>query len=187
MGKKVAILVGLPGTGKTSAGKFFTGKRIPVVRMGKLTQKYLKKNKLTQTEANEKAVRLELRIKFGFDVYAREVVPEVNKLLVNNNLVVIDGMRSPEEWEYFKKNLKNSEIIYLETDIKTRIARLKNRLNRSLTLSEIKIRESYEVKKLKIKSLKKDAAVVIKNNSDQKSFYKNLEKAIQNITCLNFK
>lgn len=172
MARKVIILVGLPGSGKTSAGHWFKQNGIPVVRMGTLTEKYLTKFALIQNETNENKVRLELRHKFGLDVYAKAVLPKVKILLKNHNLVVIDGMRSLAEWEFLQPKFEHLLIIYLEAEKKVRTQRLLNRPGRPLTLPEISSREKYEIDKLKIKSLKKFSNIVFKN--DQNNFYQKL-------------
>ena len=181
MRKIVVILAGLPGTGKSSAGKFFADLNVPVIRMGNLTNKQLKNQKLAQTELNESAIRKDLRKKFGKDIYAREVLPEVNQLLQEFNLVAIDGMRSLDEWAYFKKNINAPEIIYLESDKRHREERLAKRFPRRLTPKEVKLREDYETKVLKINQLKPEARFIIINNTNKENFYNLLEKAINQI------
>ncbi|OGG04066.1 hypothetical protein A2W14_00595 [Candidatus Gottesmanbacteria bacterium RBG_16_37_8] len=181
MAKNVAILVGLPGSGKTLAGEFFIKNHLPVVRMGDLTLTYLKKKKLIFSEKNENKARRELREKFGNDIYAVSCLDKVKKMMNKHNLVIIEGMRSPSEWQYFQKNLPKAKIIYLEADKKIRFDRLSKRQPRPLTKSEIELREKYEVNKLQISKLKKSADFMVKNNNDVAKFYSDLKNLSSNL------
>ncbi|OGF98865.1 hypothetical protein A2153_03905 [Candidatus Gottesmanbacteria bacterium RBG_16_38_7b] len=174
MVKSVAVLVGLPGTGKTLAAQFFINNKFPVVRMGDLTHKHLKINKLSPSEKNEHQVREKLRQNLGQDIYARSIIDKVKYLLKTHDLVIIEGMRSCQEWQFFQKNLKKVKMIYLQSDRKKRIKRLMNRLPRTLTLSEIEHREKYEIEKLNHPRLKQLADFVVINNTDIQNFIHDL-------------
>ena len=175
MPKKVVILAGLPGTGKSSAGRFFKRRGIPVVRMGNLTGATLKKRKLSEIEINEKQVRERLREEFGPDVYARRSLPLVFQSLKTSDLVIIEGMRSPAEWRFFNAHLDSPVIIFIETATSVRHRRLLKRRVRPLTIPEIESREEYEMKELKIEKLKKHSTVIV-NDDGQDIFFSRLEK-----------
>src|SRR3989344_220953 len=115
MAKKVVILVGLAGTGKSLAAKYLKKKGLAVLRMGELTGEILDKKGRKDSEKNEREVRINLRKEYGPDIYARNVVSKHAEELKQNKLVVIDGMRSLAEWEFFRKNLDNPEIYFLKS------------------------------------------------------------------------
>lgn len=178
MNKTVLILVGLPGAGKTTASQFFISRNIPVLRMGKLTDHFLKKEKLPITEANERSIRGKLRHDFGENYYAKSMLPQVKRKLVHTSLVIVEGVRSEAEMNYFKKNLTKIELIYLSTKKKFRIARLLKRQKRPMTYPEIIDRDRYEINTLKINKLKKYSDIIITNNLTVDNFNQKLKSLI---------
>lgn len=100
--KKIIAIVGLPGSGKTQAGKFFVELGFQPIRLGQLTLDEVRKRGLEPGEASERPVREELRRKHGMAAYATLNLPKINSLLKKNN-VVIDGLYSWEEYMEFKK------------------------------------------------------------------------------------
>ncbi|OGG08034.1 hypothetical protein A3D05_00540 [Candidatus Gottesmanbacteria bacterium RIFCSPHIGHO2_02_FULL_40_24] len=181
MSKTVVILTGLPGTGKTIAGNFFVNKNIPVIRMGDITGSYLKKQKLQSTEENEYKIRRKLRGIYGLDVYARKNIRQIFSILKKNNLAVVEGMRSPEEYKYFKRYLSSIKIIFLESRKQIRIKRLIKRISRNLSEKDIKKRDDYEINDLKINSLKKTADFIIRNNDSKDKFFRQLHHIINSV------
>lgn len=176
--KQVLILVGLPGSGKTTAAQFFHPQNIPVVRMGDLVDHFLINHNLEINEANERYCREKLRQKFGSQIFAEKIMQQVNDVGEHADLVIIEGMRSLSEKKYFQKNLKNILTLFIETQKKLRWERLQQRKYRPVLLPEIKKRDLYELKVLKIGKLKEGADYIITNNKSVESFYSKLEKVI---------
>lgn len=111
--KIILAIVGLPGSGKTEAAKFFSTKRIPVVQFGKIINDYIDNNNLTHNEATHKKIRELLREKYGKEALAILNEQKIKKALEKNLVVVIDGMRSWEEFLYLKKRFKQVKIVIL--------------------------------------------------------------------------
>jgi dephospho-CoA kinase len=105
--------VGLPGAGKTEAAHFFTEKKIPVISFGKIVNDYIDAHKLEHNETTHKKVREELRVRYGKEAFAVLNEKKIRKFLKENNIIVIDGMRSWEEYLYLKKNLNKVHIYIL--------------------------------------------------------------------------
>lgn len=127
MNKAVLIITGLSGSGKSNAGLFFQKKGIPVVAMGEVTYKVLNQKSLLITEANEAIVREELRSKFGSNIFAKKVTPEITNLLTKHKTVVIEGLRSIAEYVYFLKKSPKTRILFIEAEREVRYKRLMNR------------------------------------------------------------
>ncbi len=147
--KKIIALVGMPGAGKSSAAEILKKVGLKGIYFGNLTLDYLKKNQQTITLQKEKEAREFLRRKYGMNAYAQLALPEIKKLLVDNELIYIDGLYSLEEYEYLLNELVD-EIILLEiyVDKKTRHERLTQRKTRSLTKKECFTRDMTEIKTL---------------------------------------
>lgn len=130
--KKVLLaVVGLPGAGKSAAADFFREKGFPVVRLGQITDEIIKEKGLSFTVENERKVREELRRKEGMAAYMVANGPKIKKLLNDEKVVVIDGMRSYEEYLYAKKVFKNIFLLAIVADKKLRYKRIKARKVRS--------------------------------------------------------
>lgn len=177
----VIVLTGMAGSGKTTAADYFHIIGFPVVRMGDLTDKLLRKANLPPSEKNEKNIREALRKKFGDDIYSKKTIPFVLKLAATNKIIIIDGMRSLKEWDLFVRNLPNPEILFLNTARKIRFDRLKKRKIRPLTLTEAKERDSCEKEYFNLPIMKKHATYVVDNNGRQSDLYRDLRQIAKNL------
>ena len=111
--KSIIAIVGLPGAGKTMAADIFKNKNLPVISFGKIINDYIDKQKLPHTEKVHKKVREEMRSKFGIDVLAKMNEEKLKQTLEHNQIVIIDGMRSWEEYLYLKAKLTKVKIFIL--------------------------------------------------------------------------
>lgn len=175
MSLSALILVGLPGCGKTTASEFFQFRKIPVVRMGKLTDIELKNRKLPKTSGNEKKVRDGLRKRFGEDVYGRYTLSEIRSLPKKDALVVIEGMKSLIELRYIKRQIRNIKIIYIQAGKKVRFERLAKRKIRPLNPQEASVRDQDEIQHFGINELKKKADYNIRNDRSIDRFRSQLD------------
>lgn len=136
--KAIIALVGLPGAGKTEAAAFFAEKKLPVISFGKIINDYIDEHKMDHSEAVHKKVREELREKYGKEALAVLNEKKIDEAFKKNNIIVIDGMRSWEEYLYLKKNLKkvNVYILALYADKRVRHERSSKRTYRSKLFGE---------------------------------------------------
>jgi len=111
--KTILAIVGLPGSGKTEAASFFSQKQLPVIQFGKIINDYVDKNNLIHDEVTHKKVREGLRKKYGQQALAFLNEEKLRKALEKNSIVVIDGLRSWEEYLYLKKKFKKVKIVIL--------------------------------------------------------------------------
>lgn len=127
--KVILALAGLPGAGKSEASQYFINKKIPVISFGRVTNEYIDKNGLQHTEENHKRIREEFRAKHGKEAYAVLNEEKIKNALSKSIIVVIEGMRSWEEYLYIKKNFKNVKLVILTifADKETRYRRLNER------------------------------------------------------------
>lgn len=181
MRKLVLILVGLPGSGKTTVADFFKSKDFPVVRMGEITDEILREKNLPPTCENEKLVREALRQKYGEDIYARKVAGQILLFLKENPLVVIDGMRSEEEYKFFKKTLPQVKVLFIEAGEKIRHLRLTQRKVRPLTVQQAKERDMSELTRLGLYTFRKSADFIVNNEVAKSDLYKELNGLLKKL------
>ncbi len=128
----IIAVVGMPGSGKTEAAEYFKTLGLPVVRFSHIVNSLIDKRKLPHTLEVHHQVRQELRDKHGYEAMALLSKKDLEKELKNNNLVVIEGMRSWEEFEYIKKQFQKARIyiLALYADKQKRYDRIAKRKDR---------------------------------------------------------
>ncbi|MBT4824095.1 AAA family ATPase [Candidatus Woesearchaeota archaeon] len=150
MDRKIVALVGLPGSGKTEAARFFSQHGFKIIKFGDLTDKLIQDNKIEHTEHNEKRMREYLREKEGMEAYAKLHKNDIAKTLVTTN-IVIDGLYSWEEYLFLKKIYKERLLllaIYAPPPV--RHLRLNTRHHRPLHKEEAISRDKEEIENLNV-------------------------------------
>jgi dephospho-CoA kinase len=178
------VITGLPGSGKTTAASYIDKSGYPVVYMGRITKLLLEKEKLKINEDNEKYVRGALRKKYGKEIYAEVVSPEIKEYLKEGRNVFLEGLRSPDELNLLKKHFKYIKIIYIDTKKKIRYQRVLKRKKVPLTTDQIRKRDEEELKILGLNKIIKQTDYVIKNDTTQNQLFseiKNIIKIIERI------
>ncbi len=129
--KAVIAIVGLPGAGKSEAAAYFQSKKVPVIHFGKVVTDEVERRYKVQKEEFHKIVREEFRKIHGMAAIAILNKDLIEKNLLKNNIVVIDGMRSWDEYEYLSAELKDTEIyiVALFAEKAIRYDRLGSRLH----------------------------------------------------------
>lgn len=175
----VVGIVGMPGSGKSVLAKKFVENNWNKVYFGGVTLKELDKRQLEHTPENEKNIREELRSKYGFDAFAKILMPEIERLSKEGPLV-LDGLYSWSEYKYLKSKLnKQLVIIAVVTDSELRYKRLKNRNTRPLSKNEAISRDHAEIEFLEKGGPIAIADYYISNNGKMKDFYKQFETIIK--------
>ncbi len=136
--KSIIAIVGLPGAGKTVAADFFREKNLPVISFGKVINEYIEKSKMTHTEEVHKKVREEIRSRYGREALAYLNEAKIKDALKDNMIIVIDGMRSWEEYLYIKKKFPDVRLFItcLYADKHIRYDRIAHRKERSKLFGE---------------------------------------------------
>ncbi|HLC94294.1 MAG TPA: nucleoside monophosphate kinase [Patescibacteria group bacterium] len=131
--KIILAIVGLPGSGKTEASAHFAQKKLPIVQFGKIVNDYIDKHKLEHIENHHKRAREDFRKKYGLEAFALLNKEKIKKAFEKNSIVVIDGMRSWEEYKYLKRVFPKVRlvIIGLYADKHIRYRRLSQRVDRN--------------------------------------------------------
>jgi dephospho-CoA kinase len=149
MSKTVLVLVGMPGAGKSTLVDYLATKNIPSVYFGGITVNEVKRRGLEVNEVNEKMVREELRANEGTGVMAKRIIPEVDALFMQHDLVVADGLYSWTEYKIFKEHFgENAVIIAVAAPRAVRHARIAKRPIRPATEEQVTAREYAEIENI---------------------------------------
>lgn len=146
--KKIIAVVGMCGSGKSEAVKYFTDKGFKKVYFGDVVISELKYKGLEINEVNERKVREELRKEFGMGVMAIKSIEKINEYFRTDN-VVIESMYSWEEFKIIKESFGDAfEVLAIYTTKKFRYERLGKREFRPLTEKEATSRDLSEIENL---------------------------------------
>ena len=96
---KILAFVGLTGSGKSTAVKYFTEKGYPKVHFGGFAYEMMEERGIEKGEENERKFRKEIREELGDDVYAQRAADQINHLAqAGQHRIVIDGIYSWAEY-----------------------------------------------------------------------------------------
>lgn len=144
----IVAVVGMCGSGKSVATEVFTAAGWEKVYFGGITMEELEARGLPKNEANEKAVREELRAKYGLAAYAVKLYDRIAAYAEEGN-VVLDGLYSWSEYTYLKERLGDRlHVLAIVTDRQVRYDRLAERVVRPLTAQEAASRDKAEIENL---------------------------------------
>jgi dephospho-CoA kinase len=164
--KKIIAIVGMPGAGKTEGAEHLAKKGIPFVRFGEITEEEVKERGLLLTLENERIVREAIRRESGMGAYAVRAESKINTLLANNDVIVIDGLYSWEEYTYLKEKFPGLTLVHVYTEPKVRYERLSQRNVRPVPIEECYLRDVAELEKLNKGGPIAIADYTIENNSN---------------------
>lgn len=180
--KSIIAIVGLPGVGKSDAANYFKERGLPVVSFGKIITEQVEKKYGKQTEQYHKIVREGIRQEHGIDALAKLSEKKIKDALKKHNIIVIDGMRSWEEYLYLKNTLKNVKLYILSifADKTVRYNRVSMRKSdRPEHYGEE--RDINELVRINMGPTISFADFLIKNNFSKTEFYDKLDEAYREV------
>lgn len=121
----ILIVVGLPGSGKSTIAEMLREEKFDVIEYGDIWRELLKKAKIPLNDP--KATReftARLREKYGKDIYSKYAVKKIRKSMKH---IVLMGLRSTYELDYIKKKVDKVDIIAVRSPFEARFNRLKRR------------------------------------------------------------
>jgi len=166
---------GMPWSGKSEAVAFATEKGFPVFRMGDFIWDEVKKRKLPMNASTVGSVASDMREKYGSTIWAErtvEAIEEVN----DSSIVVIDGIRSRSEVNYFRTHLSDSfrlVAIIASDEIRHQRAKKRGRVDDSSDNQSIKQRDNREIQ-WGIEQVINESDIKIRNESSLASFRKKI-------------
>mgnify|MGYP001554843273 CR=1 FL=1 len=144
----IVALVGLCGSGKSEASKYFLDDNYEKVYFGGITIEEVKRRGLEVNEANERTVREELRDKHGMAAYAVLSLPKIEKAISEGKNVLIDGLYSWSEYKILKDKFTELKVVSIYTNPELRYHRLSIREVRPLTKEQAMSRDIAEIENL---------------------------------------
>lgn len=147
---KIIALVGLAGSGKSTATNYLKRKGYPSVYFGGVVMKALKDENLGITPANEKMMRTKLREDFGKDIIVNKIVEQIQNLIKSGQKrIIADGLYTWTEYKILKKHFPTElKVIALVPPKNLRHKRISSRPERAMTLAEINDRDLNEIEVL---------------------------------------
>jgi dephospho-CoA kinase len=176
MGKIVAI-VGMCGSGKSIASKYFEDLGYKNVYFGGVTMEKLKEAGLEVTPENEKMMREKLRRELGMGAYAKVLLPRILELSKDYD-VVLDGLYSWSELKILEEEFDMSTIAIV-CDKNLRYDRLSKRDVRPFNNEEAKKRDITEIENIEKAGPIAYADYFIYNNGSMEEYYKRLDEIIK--------
>lgn len=175
MGKIVAI-VGMCGSGKSIASKYFEDLGYKNVYFGGVTMDKLKEAGLEVTPENEKMMREKLRSELGMGAYAKVLLPRILDLSKDYD-VVLDGLYSWSELKILEEEF-DMRTIAIVCDKNLRYDRLSKRDVRPFNNEEAKKRDITEIENIEKAGPIAYADYYIYNNGSIEEYYKRLDEII---------
>lgn len=120
--KLVVGLAGMPGAGKSVVVNVARERGYGVLVMGDVVREEARRRGLEPTPDNIGRIMVELRRKEGSTVISKRCIPKIER--VTRDRLVIDGIRSLQEVEEFKKHFPNFILVAVHSSPQTRFRRL---------------------------------------------------------------
>jgi dephospho-CoA kinase len=145
---KIIAVIGMCGSGKTEAVKFFEDNGYEKVYFGEVVMDEMNKLGLEINEINERSTRESLRKDYGMGVMAIKSIEKIDKLIEKSN-VVIESLYSWEEFKIVKKKYSDAfKLLCIYTTKDLRYKRLGDRAIRPLSRIQAESRDFAEIENL---------------------------------------
>ncbi|MBN1281209.1 MAG: flagellar hook-basal body complex protein FliE [Candidatus Thermoplasmatota archaeon] len=168
---KIIAFTGMPGSGKSEAVQLAKDRGIPVVRMGDLVWEETKRQGKPLDDQHVGEVASQMRTEQGMDMWARRTMEQI-RTLKPSSLLVIDGVRNPEEIDYFKKKLgKDFLVVAIDACEELRQQRVaaRGRIDDAASTKKFKERDQREIQ-WGLQKVIAEADIIISNNTSLQEF-----------------
>jgi dephospho-CoA kinase len=176
--KHIIAFLGLPGSGKTEAVTYLMEKyHWPKVYFGDVTFREMAKRGLDDTQANERLVREELRLQFGKDHYAKEVMAMIDAH--KEDVVLVESLYSWTEFQLLKRSYGERLVtIAVHARPQVRHARLVHRPLRPLTPDQATLRDVAQIEQLEQGGPIAMADHILVNEGSRDDFFAGIQKIL---------
>jgi len=180
-------LVGLTGSGKSTAVDYFTNQRIPKVHFGNMAYEMMAERGIDKGEENEKAFRMKIREEEGPDVYARRIIEQIHHLAdAGQRHIVVDGIYTWDEYVMMKHAFPGSlNVIAVVAPKKRRYRWLEDRAERPQTPQVSMARDQHELQELQKGGPIAAANFFVMNDGTVDKLYEQLDAIAKDLKFLS--
>ena len=122
---RLLLITGMPGSGKTTAARYIEEYGFRVLTMGDVVREEAERRGLRPTRETLSTLAEELRRMEGGDAIARRCIERIKALKAEG--VVVDGVRSLEEVDAFRREFGDATLVAIHASPRTRFERLMRR------------------------------------------------------------
>jgi dephospho-CoA kinase len=122
----IVCLTGMPGAGKSTVANMLKEKKFHVIIMGDIIREKAIEKKIELTDDNLGKLMRDLRYEHGNEIVAKLILQKIKKLDDDKNFIVIDGIRSYEEFNILK-DLDFVKLLAIHASSPTRFDHIKLR------------------------------------------------------------
>lgn len=147
---KIIALVGLAGSGKSSAVGYFTQKGIPKIYFGGIIYQAMSEAGIEPTWDNQQVFREEIRAREGKDFVVKRVIAGIHNLIqAGQKKIVLDGLYTWSEYKILKHEFPGQlSVIAIVTPKHLRYRRMMKRPERPMQPREVDRRDWSEIENL---------------------------------------
>jgi len=147
---KIIALVGLAGSGKSSAVDYFTQKGIPKIYFGGVIYQAMNEAGIEPTWDNQQVFREEIRAREGKDFVVKRVITGIHNLIqAGQKKIVLDGLYTWSEYKILKHEFPGQlSVIAIVTPKHLRYRRMTKRPERPMQPREVDRRDWSEIENL---------------------------------------
>jgi dephospho-CoA kinase len=180
---KIVALVGLTGSGKSTAVDYLTEKGYPKVYFGGIVLSEVTKRGLELTQANEQPIREELRATEGKDFVVNRIVSQIHDLIrAGQHRIVADGLYTWTEYKVLKHEFPGElTVVAIVSPKHLRKQRMANRPHRPLTSAEVDQRDWAEIENIEKGGPIAIADHFIMNDGDEAHLQKQIDNVLEHI------
>lgn len=183
---KVIGIVGLPGSGKGECSRIAEQEGIPVVTMGDVIRKEVKKAGLPPLDVYMGEISQRLRKEQGMGAIAIACIPVIEK--IQKPFVLIDGIRGDTEVQIFKNHFPHFILVAIHADNCMRLSRLQNRKRSDdcFTMEDLTRRDERETAWGLLNAMAM-ADITLSNNGSLREFEEQIKELFsQLVSCDDF-
>lgn len=184
---KLVAIVGMCGSGKSTAVDYLTERNIPKVYFGGVILNALKEANLEINPENERMMREGLREKEGKDFVVKRIVKDARKLIeAGQKRIVLDGLYSWTEYKVLRQEFPTEmTVVAIVTPKALRRKRLAERPERPLTAQEVAERDRTEIENLEKGGPIAIADYYVDNSGTIEAFYDAFGKLMKDIEFID--
>ncbi len=119
---KVILITGMPASGKSIVSEILKDKGIFVIKMGDVLREAALKENVDMKNLGKFSI--EIREKYGKEIVAKLTYEKIKNLRISSDIIAIEGVRSLEEYMFFKDKFKDVILLAIHSSPKTRFKRI---------------------------------------------------------------